>query len=395
MMLRLFVCVLVSILSFSFSQNLPFPELELEPVLEGLTLPIYATSAKDGSGRLFVVQLDGFVRIVQNGELLDSPFLNLDGQVTALSGEQAMYSIAFHPNYAENGRFFVSYAEVETNRVVVAEHRVSERNPNYAYRNVRNKFILSFKPDAPYHQGGQLQFGPDGYLYVSFGDGGTPLYTYTPGFDKALGLDSFAGKILRIDVDNGDPYSIPEDNPFSSLDWVPGEIYALGFRNPWKFSFDFETGELLAADVGNYDWEEINKIVAGGNYGWPAREGPVCFVFPDTKAIAVENCELNKQYLDPLITYGHLAFDPDGGNAIVSGYVYRGQHYPEMNGFYIYGDFTNGKIWLMRRQEGKIESKLALDTDLQITSFAEDDEGELYVLSIRGGLYKIKPIVSP
>lgn len=391
-MMRYGVLILAILSVFSaFAQDLPFPEIELEPVLEGLGLATYATSARDGSGRLFVVELDGFVRIIEQGRLLDTPFLNLDGLVTAMTGEQGMYSIAFHPDYKDNGRFFVSYTEYPSNDVVIREHRVSKRNPNYAYRLAQAKDILRFQPSAPYHQGGQLAFGPDAYLYISFGDGGMPLYTHVPDFDKALKFDSLAGKILRIDVDSADPYAIPEDNPFSHMSWVPGEIYALGFRNPWKFSFDRETGELLAADVGNYDWEEINAIVAGGNYGWPAREGPVCFVFPDTKMLAVEGCETSQRYLEPLLSYGHMAFDSEGGNAVVAGYVYRGQAYPEMQGFYFYGDFTNGRIWTMRRQGSKVESKLVAETGLNITSFVEDEEGELYVLTIAGGLYKLRP----
>ncbi len=380
--------------SLSFSQNLAFPKIELEPVISGLTLPTYATTAHDGTGRIYIVQLNGFVRILTKGELLDTPFLNLDGLVTALSGEQGMYSIAFHPNYKENGRFFVSYTEFPSNDVVVREHRVSKKNPNYAYRIAYAKDILRFHPRAPYHQGGQLNFGPDGYLYISFGDGGTPLYTYTPDFDVAQRSDTFAGKILRIDVDHGDPYSIPEDNPFSQVKWAKKEIYALGFRNPWKFSFDRETGDLLAADVGNYDWEEINQIVPGGNYGWPAREGPVCFVFPDNKEIAIANCNETQNFLEPLVTYGHMAFEPLGGNAVLSGYVYRGTNYPDFEGFYFYADFTNGRIWALRRQGGNAESKLLAETGLNFTSFVEDETGELYLLTISGELYRLKPKTS-
>ncbi|MCA9839418.1 MAG: PQQ-dependent sugar dehydrogenase [Trueperaceae bacterium] len=391
MVLRFFAfLVICSFFPSSFSQTPAFPEIELEPVISGLTLPTYATTARDGSGRIFIVQLNGFVRILSRGQLQETPFLNLDGLVTALSGEQGMYSIAFHPNYKENGRFFVSYTEYPSNDVVVREHRVSEKNPNYAYRVAYAKDIIRFHPRAPYHQGGQLAFGPDGYLYVSFGDGGAPLYTYTPNFDVALRYDTFAGKILRIDVDNGDPYSIPSDNPFSQLNWVKGEIYALGFRNPWKFSFDRQTGNLLAADVGNYDWEEINLIVAGGNYGWPAREGPVCFVFPDNKAVAVPGCDNTRNYLEPLITYGHMAFEPAGGNAVLGGYVYRGSAYPSMQGLYFYADFTNGRIWALQRQGKQVDHKLLAETGLNFTSFVEDETGELFLLAISGELFRIK-----
>ena len=372
------------------SQTQTFPEIELEPVISGLSLPTHATTARDGSGRIFIVQLNGFVRILSRGELGDTPFLNLDGLVTALSGEQGMYSIAFHPNYQENGRLFVSYTEYPSNDVVVREHRVSEKNPNYAYRIAHAKDVLRFQPRAPYHQGGQLAFGPDGYLYISFGDGGSPLYTYTANFDIAQKLDTFAGKILRIDVDNGDPYSIPKDNPFIKVEGARQEIFALGFRNPWKFSFDRQTGDLLAADVGNYDWEEINQVVAGGNYGWPAREGPVCFVFPDSKEIALESCHEPQNFVEPLVTYGHLAFEPLGGNAVLSGYVYRGNAFPQWHGFYFYADFTNGRIWALDRREASNETRLIAETGLNFTSFVEDETGELYLLTISGELYRLK-----
>lgn len=393
-MLKRLSCVLIFICTFAASRaDAPlFPEVRLEPVFEGLNLPVYATYAPDGSGRLFIVSLDGLVHILKNGKLLTEPFLSLSGTVTAQEGEQGMYSLAFHPDYAANRRFFVSYTEAGTGDVVVSEHQASFTHPDLAEH--EGQEIIRFTPLVPYHHGGQLAFGPDGYLYISFGDGTGPLFTRTPDFERAQSLTELAGKILRIDVDSPGQdasYSVPADNPFTFMDWVPGEVYALGLRNPWKFSFDRETGELYAGDVGNYDWEEVNIIEAGGNYGWPVREGPVCFIFPDTERPASEDCENTVRYLEPLHSYGHVAFDEAGGNAIVGGYVYRGKAYPKLDGLYLYADFTNGRIWGLRTLRTTALSKQLLDTDLAITSFVEDEAGELYVLDIAGGLHRIVP----
>lgn len=376
------------------SEQSAFPEIVIDLVRDDLSLPTYALNANDGSDRLFIVQLDGFIKIIEKGELLEAPFLNLDGIVTARAGEQGMYGMAFHPNYKRNRRFFISYTEHPTGDLVIAEHRTSLVNRNYAYRSLYRKELLRFSPAEPFHHGGQLNFGPDGYLYISVGDGGGPLATKVDGFDNALAFDSFAGKILRIDIDNGDPYAVPEDNPFVALPWVKSEIYAMGFRNPWKFSFDTKTGEIITGDVGNYDWEEINIIESGGNYGWPAREGPVCFLFPDTLEIAVENCEADR-YLDPLFIYGHAAFDSEGGNAIVGGYVYRGKDYPELEGLYFYSDFTNGRVWALRRNKVGVESQLVFEINRPVTSFAQDNNGELYILTITGTLHRIKAKLEP
>ena len=323
-----------------------FPDVKLERVLSGLRLPVYATMPDDGTNRTFVVSLDGFVHIVKDGQQYPLPFLGLDGIVTALTAEQGMYSLAFHPNYKNNRRFFVSYIEKGTDDFVVIEYKAYRYIPDFADPESA-KEILRFSPKNPFHQGGQLAFGPDGYLYIAIGDGGEPLTERVPNFDVAQKLDTFAGKLLRIDVDNvsafhqavsetrltstrdnekAKNYSVPEDNPFVNLPWVKTEIYALGFRNPWKFSFDRETGDLYLSDVGNYDWEEINLVKKGGNYGWPYKEGPVCFFFPlpadkpQEERYADPDCEGSSRYNRPLSYYGHVAFDEEGGNAITGAF---------------------------------------------------------------------------
>jgi glucose/arabinose dehydrogenase len=348
----------------------------------------------DGTNRIFIVQLDGFVYIVKNGKHYPLPFLNLDGIVTAQSAEQGMYSLAFHPDFKNNRRFFVSYIENGSDDFVVTEYRAYRYVPDFADPKSK-KEILRFSPAHPFHQGGQLGFGPDGYLYIAIGDGGEPLAEFVPNFDVAQQLDTFAGKILRIDVDNGDPYAIPRDNPFVKIPGAKGEIYALGFRNPWKFSFDRETGDLYVSDVGNYDWEEINLVKKGGNYGWPYKEGPVCFFFPlpadqpKEEKYTDPTCEGSSRFNKPLHYYGHLAITPDGGNAVTGGYVYRGTTYPEMEGVYFFGDWTNGRIWALRHNHYGVSTKLMLETGQQLLSFFEDLEGEIYVLTLNGTMYRI------
>jgi glucose/arabinose dehydrogenase len=387
-----------------------FPDIRLEPVLSNLHLPVYATMPDDGTNRIFYVALDGFVYIVNQGKHYPLPFLDLDGIVTAMSAEQGMYSLAFHPDFKQNRRFFVSYIENGTDDFVVAEYKAYRYVPDFADPKSARE-ILRFSPRHPFHQGGQLNFGPDGYLYIAIGDGGQPLVEAVPDFDVAQRLDNFGGKILRIDVDRIEPtqpsessvltiredrnYSVPGDNPFVKLSWVKTEIYALGFRNPWKFSFDRETGDLYLSDVGNYDWEEINLVKKGGNYGWPYKEGPVCFFFPmpedepKEERYADPDCEGSRRYNRPLIYYGHIAFDKEGGNAVTGGYVYRGEKFPEMQGFYFFADWTNGRVWALTHSAyGAIKREL-LETDLQISSFFEDVEGELYIVTIDGNMYHI------
>ncbi len=397
-----------------FSQaQIKFPEIRLEPVISGLQVPVYAAMPDDGTNRMFYVTLDGFVFIVKNGEQYPLPFLDLDGVVTAMSAEQGMYSLAFHPDYKTNRRFFVSYIEVGTDDFIVAEYKAYGYVPDFADPKSA-KEIIRFSPRHPFHQGGQLNFGPEGYLYIAIGDGGEPLAERVTEFDVAQQLDTFAGKLLRIDVDHVETaasktsvfvssseeekpknYSVPSDNPFVKLPWVKTEIYALGFRNPWKFSFDRETGDLYLSDVGNYDWEEINLVKKGGNYGWPYKEGPVCFFFPfpqeksKKERYADPDCEGSRRYNHPLTYYGHVAFDEGGGNAVTGGYVYRGETFPEMQGFYFFSDWTNGRVWALTHSAYGAAKKELLDTDYQISSFFEDAHGELYILTIDGNMYHI------
>lgn len=369
------------------------PVVALQRVADA-TLPVYATHAGDGSGRLFVVELEGLIRVWHEGNWQAQPFIDLRSRIQALYGEQGLYSVAFHPDFADNGRFFVSYAQRGSGHLIVAEHR-AEAGGMWADPDAFELILLDVEPFEPFHYGGQLAFGPDGYLYVGIGDtigSGDHELLRRQVPPAAQDLRSWHGTVLRLDVDRGLPYAIPPDNPFVADPEARPEIYAYGFRNPYKFSFDRESGALYLADVGWSSWEEVNLIRAGGNYGWPAKEGPQCARFPDDGALVVANCETAADYLDPVAYYGHVPRDPRGGRAIIGGYVYRGSSLPELLGRYLFGDFVSGRIWALHEVAPELWlMQELLDTDLAIVSFAEDEAGELYVLDLRGGIYRLGP----
>ena len=252
-------------------------EIELTEVVSGLNRPLFLTHAGDGSGRIFIVEQTGFIRILDNGSLLATPFLNISsgfGLIT--SGERGLLGLTFHPEYSSNGRFFINYIRRVSgqDQTVIQEHQVSG-NPNVADHN--GQVILTLDQPSSTHNGGWLGFGPsDGTLYISAGDSGTPSNPSGRGQE----LSTLLGKILRIDIDSGSPYGIPESNPFVGAKGARGEIWAYGLRNPWRASFDPLTGRLFVADVGQSSWEEVDIIEGGKNYGWNIMEGPDCFEPP-------------------------------------------------------------------------------------------------------------------
>jgi glucose/arabinose dehydrogenase len=339
--------------------------IRLVPVVTGgLEAPVLATHAGDGSGRLFILEQPGRVRIVAGGRLVPRPFLDLTGRVLA-GGERGLLGLAFHPRYRSNGRFFVNYTRRPDGATVVAELSVSA-NPDVALPAAR--VLLVVPQPFPNHNGGMLAFGRDGLLYIGMGDGGGGG---DPG-NRAQNRRSLLGKILRIDVDRGRPYAIPPDNPFAG-GGGRGEIWALGFRNPWRFSFDRTTGRLFAGDVGQEVTEEVDLVRRGGNYGWPIMEGRRCFR-PAT------GCDRRGLSL-PVATYGHAG----GRCAITGGYVYRGRAVPALAGAYLYADYCSGEIFALR---GGRSSRL-LDTNLLIASFGEDQAGELLVIDLGGTIRRI------
>jgi glucose/arabinose dehydrogenase len=356
---------LLSLASMPASADPSLPVIALEPVVSaGLHHPVYITHAGDGSGWLFVVEQPGRIRVVQQGRMLERPFLDIAG-VVRHAGEQGLLGLAFHPGYKTNGRFFVNYVRQSDGSTVIAEFRVSA-DANVAQADERP--LLTVAQPYPNHKGGMVEFGPDGFLYIALGDGGSGG---DPG-NRSQNTNELLGKLLRIDVDHGSPYAIPKENPFVSGGGRP-EIFAYGLRNPWRFSFDRQTGELWAADVGQNAWEEIDIVTRGGNYGWRVMEGLHCFLPRD-------GCARDGLIL-PAAEYGH----EKGRCSITGGYVYRGARLPGIQGAYLYGDFCSGEIFAL---SGGTQQVL-LRTDLPIASFGQDQEGELYVVDHGGTIHRI------
>lgn len=354
----------------------PAKSIHLEPVMEGLVFPTYLTHANDD--RIFIVEKSGRILVAQDWVLEETPFLDVQDKVGSEGSEQGLLSIAFHPNYAENGRFFINYTNLE-GHTVIARYQVQADNPNIADTSTEYILMTIGQPFAV-HNGGLLAFGPDGYLYASIGDGGTS----GDFFSNAQNDTNLLGTILRLDVDYADPYAIPADNPYTTNDDIRNEIWSSGLRNPWRFSFDRLTSDLFIADVGQFDWEEINFQEAGSpgaqNYGWDILEGNHCY--------NRDECD-NDGFVMPVAEYNHQ----DGGCAITGGYVYRGIQYPELSGNYFFADYCSGKMWgLVREENGNWLTTELLDSDQLFSSFGEDKMGELYVLGFTSGtIFQLQP----
>ncbi|MBI5016134.1 MAG: PQQ-dependent sugar dehydrogenase [Deltaproteobacteria bacterium] len=347
-----------------------FPSLALTRVASGLAEPVHITHAGDGSGRLFVVEKRGTIRIVRDRAVLPTPFLDLSGAVRSTGSEQGLLSVAFPPDFATRRHFYVDYTgQSGVGDTVVARHTLSA-DPDVA--NAAGEAVLRVRQPFTNHNGGQLAFGPDGFLYVGLGDGGGG----GDPFGNGQNLSSLLGKILRLDVEAGVPtYAIPTGNPFGD------EVWAYGLRNPWRFSFDRATGDLFIADVGQAQFEEIDVQPAtsrgGENYGWNVMEGFHCF--------GAATCNQAGLTL-PVVEYTHA-----GGNcSVTGGFVYRGGRLPALQGIYLYGDYCSGRIWGLRRNGAAWENGLLLTTALQISSFGEDEAGNLYVADLGAGdIYRI------
>lgn len=348
-------------------------QVVLSAVTEGLSRPTNVASASDGSNRLFVCEQGGPLRIVEEtGELLPEPFLDLSGVVNS-TGEAGLLSVAFHPDYAANGRLFVNFVSDREGvaRSYISQYQVDPGNPNRVDPN-SERVLLRVDQPTYYHNGGLLLFGPDGYLWCGFGDGGHG----TP--ESAQDNSNLLGTLVRIDIDNGDPYRIPRDNPFVDDDGSRDEIYAYGLRNPWRFAIDHETGSIFAADVGANDWEEINLVEAGGNYGWPMMEGTHCY--PPGSECDATGLEL------PIHEY---TIRNVSHCAIIGGEVYRGDSHPGLNGVYFFGDFCSGAIWSLAQRDGEWQADLELRSDLRISAFGTGEDGAMYVVDLTGGLYRM------
>ena len=347
--------------------------LDLEQIADGLNSPVFATHAGDGSGRLFVVEKKGEIQVLDADGLLKQPFLDIRKRVGSGSSEQGLLGLAFHPNFGQNGRLFVYYTDKRDNTVISRFQANAERTEADPDSEV---VLLTAEQPASNHNGGMLAFGPDGMLYAGLGDGGGANDEYGNGQK----LSTLLGKILRIDVDSGETYVVPAANPFAGQEGARPETWAYGLRNPWRFSFDRQTGDLWIADVGQGDWEEVNFQPAGSrggeNYGWPIMEGTHCF--------DANTCDQAGLTL-PVAEYGH------GNDCSVSGgYVYRGAAQPSLQGVYFYGDYCSGTIrGLGMDPDGQWQSADLLDTDLQISSFGETEDGEVLVVDYDGAVYRV------
>lgn len=332
---------------------------------------------------MFVVEKRGTIRIIRNGALLPGQFVNLMGQVST-GGEQGLLGMAFDPNYAANRRFYVNYTNLNGD-TVIARFLADAVDPD-ATPATLDRVLLSVPQPFANHNGGMLAFGPEGLLYIGLGDGGS-------GGDpdnRAQNLNDLLGKMLRIDVSQATPpleYSIPPDNPFAVGGGRP-EIWSLGLRNPWRYSFDRQTGDFYIADVGQASREEVNVSLAssgggrGLNYGWRLMEGTACFNPPT-------NCNPGTLTL-PVLDYDHSG----GACSVTGGYVYRGQAVPNLRGTYFYADFCAGWVRSFRFQNGQVTEQtdwVLLRPGGDITSFGEDAAGELYLMTAQGGLFRIVP----
>jgi glucose/arabinose dehydrogenase len=338
-------------------------DYEWQTIASGLNRPVDIQPANDGSGRLFIIEKTGYISVYENGQLLDTPFLDITDRVNDSGNEMGLLGLAFHPDYEQNGFFYVNYTG-DGRATRISRFQASG---NISDSNSENVLLIVEQPYQN-HKGGTLAFGPDGYLYAGLGDGGSAGDPHKNGQN----IDTLLGKILRLDVDNGDPYSIPSDNPFGN------EVWAYGLRNPWRISFDRLTGDLWIGDVGQNTWEEIDYLPAGSeggaNFGWSVMEGNHAY-----------DGEPQSGIYTPVVEYSHA----EGGCSVTGGYVYRGAAMPEWNGIYLYGDYCSGKVWALISSNGQWQSQVMFETGVTITSFGQDESGEIYLASDNGSVYHL------
>ena len=345
----------------------------LEPYVEDLNFPVLLTHVADDRSRVFIVEKTGYV-FAYNG-VQKYLFLDASSLITTRGNEQGLLSIAFHPSYSDNGYLFIFYTAKNGDNTLA---RLTVDPPSTIQTDLQSLEVLIAQEDpASNHNGGMLAFGRDGYLYLGIGDGGRGGDPW----DNAQNLETLLGKMLRIDVNQASGYSIPNDNPFIEQDKVRPEIWAYGLRNPWRHSFDKETGDLWIADVGQNKWEEIHwrsvESQGGENYGWRLMEGNHCY-------LPKKECDSGK-LVKPIAEYARKF-----GCSVTGGYVYRGGAIKDLYGKYIFGDFCSGTVWSIDKNKN-YEMQELIQTDLNISSFGEDASGELYVVDYRGKVFKLVP----
>lgn len=368
--------------AFLSSGSIAQTQVQLSLLTDNLDKPV--DIANNGDDRLFVVEQEGLIRIVNtNGDVSNTPFLNIRTRVNLGRNEQGMLGLAFHPDYDNNGFFFVNYVTGNGDGSSrVSRFKVMDNDPNQADPNSEEIILQITQPDWN-HNGGDLNFGPDGYLYIGFGDGGSGGDPWGNGQNP----QTFLGKMLRLDVDNGLPYTIPADNPFVDDSDVRDEIWAIGLRNPWRYSFDDLTGDLWIGDVGQNAQEEIDFQAAdsegGENYGWDCREGLLNYA--QSSNLCVPNLDLE----EPVAAYKVSNFC----NSVTGGYVYRGCKYPELFGKYLYADYCNGLIWSIEPdgQGGWTNTEVFENPQFDFSTFGVDVNNEMYVATYQSdAIYKIE-----
>jgi glucose/arabinose dehydrogenase len=357
----------------------PFPAIQLERIATGLSQPVGLIAPRDGSQRLFIVEQSGTIRIWKKGGVISEPLLDLRDRV-ATGYEMGLLGLALHPEFPNVPRLFVNYTTktaLHGIRTKIAEFRLG-KDSNVVDPSTE-RILLDISQPYPNHKGGHLAFGPDGFLYIGLGDGGSGNDPH----DNAQHLNTLLGKMLRIDV-NGQqgelPYRIPPDNPFVGDANARPEIWAYGLRNPWRYSFDAVTGQLYVGDVGQYDREEIDVIRRGGNYGWRRMEGSIC-----TPGV---NPSCDQRGLEPPI----FDYPTRSGHVVIGGYVYRGRSIPALCGGYLYADYGSGNISAFRYDGRTVTAQTTLlESHRHITSFGEDEQHELYLVDYQGDIVKIIP----
>ncbi len=353
-----------------YSLSVAFPNLSFQR-------PVDLQHAGDGTNRLFVVEQAGRIYVFDNdpGVTSTSTFLDIRGRVEDTANEEGLLGLAFHPDYENNGFFYVNYTATGPNRTVIARYSVSAENVNQADPS-SEKVLLTYAQPHGNHNGGQVQFGPDGMLYIAVGDGGSRGDPY----DHGQNLATLLGAILRIDVDNPDAgleYGIPPDNPFAdNQQGYREEIFAYGLRNPWRMSFDTQNGSLWTADVGQNRFEEVDIVESGGNYGWNIMEANECY---DSSS-----CDSTGLML-PVFAYPHGS----GNGSVTGGYVYRGSKLTELFGSYVYADFLSGRIWSLSEDGSGYTNKLLFDSSIGISSFGIDENDELFICGFDGQIHEL------
>lgn len=356
--------------SSAYSADLPdkWPTIRLKKVASGFKQPTTITHAGDGSKRIFVVERPGTIRLIKDDKRVSKPFLDVTNRVKSQKPEQGLLGLAFAPDFKKTGLFYVDYTNKKNvGDTIIARYSVGTDGVAKASS---EEVLLTIAQPYPNHNGGQVAFGPDGYLYIGMGDGGFRGDPHRNGQNKTVLL----GKLLRIDVKKKPGYRVPSDNPFGN------EIWAYGLRNPWRFSFDRQTGDLFIADVGQHKKEEVHVQPAaskgGENYGWNIMEGSICY--------NADTCN-QEGLVKPVIEYGH-----DAGCSITGGFVHRTKAPSALAGIYFYADFCSGNLWGLRRIGDTWESKLLLESELRVSTFGEDEEGNILVADYSTGIiYRI------